>query len=235
MPFQHKIFDLDDTIIQTQIRYEEIKQAAADFIKSVLHTPLSDEDIKNRFTVIDIDNIKEHGFSKERFPLSWKETYESIAREQNENANHAEEVYELAFGIHRQKFDLYPEALESLQSLKKDGVKLSLLTLGEKSIQRKKIDDLNLSDYFHDIYIVEREKFEILNGMGNKEKTSMVGNSLRSDIEPALEAGLHAFHINQSSWSHDHVEIKENYGRLHQLNKIGEVIPYLETLKKRLG
>jgi putative hydrolase of the HAD superfamily len=233
MPFEHKVFDLDDTLIQTQVRYIQIKNETARYIKEVLETPLAEEEIEGIFSKIDIENIKTHAFGKERFPLSWKQAYETVAEMAGQRKTHASEVYETAYRIHTQTFDLYPGAMEVLRELRERGVRLSLLTLGEKSIQQKKVEDGSFGDYFDDIHIVEREKFHLLNGMKNKGKTSMVGNSLRSDIKPALDAGLSAFHINHDSWVHDIIEVDENHAKFHRLSTISDMIPYLDTLKIR--
>ena len=67
-------FDFDDTLVKTQVLFEESKRDCAHLIQQA-NPALSFEEIIGKFNAREAQNIKEHGLLSSRFGLSWTETY----------------------------------------------------------------------------------------------------------------------------------------------------------------
>lgn len=107
-----------------------------------------------------------------------------------------------------------PYMNETLQRLKEEGHELYLHTGGDEANQRRKITQLELTTFFeHRIFISEHKDTTALSDILKTIKTDpnvtwMVGNSLRTDIVPALEMDIHAIYIPaESEWQYNMVEV----------------------------
>lgn len=98
-------------------------------------------------------------------------------------------------------------------------------------IQQRKIDQMKLGEYFDDrIYITKHKNIEALEAIiskGNFDRsvTWMIGNSLRTDIEPAISAGIHAIYIEQDvEWQYNVIQLNkpDNYS-LYTIKKLVDV------------
>jgi len=101
-----------------------------------------------------------------------------------------------------------------LVSLRSEGARLALLTQGDSSVQRQRVFRSGLADLFRIVRIVTRKSAEDIRALVGElgvplDSAWMVGNSVRSDILPALEAGIHAIWIKTHVWeyerAHDHL------------------------------
>src|SRR5579875_903017 len=109
---------------------------------------------------------------------------------------------------------------------------LTLFTKGDFEEQRLKLDRSGLGRYFHHTAIV-REKHEPAYRELTRERglatdrTWMVGNSPKSDINPALAAGLSAVFVpHPRTWRLEHEEVPETHPRLLKITRIAELIQY---------
>jgi putative hydrolase of the HAD superfamily len=96
-------------------------------------------------------------------------------------------------------------ARKTLKNLRARGTKLALLTKGDPELQKLRVEQSGLGDLFDLIEIVPEKSpriiREVVQRMGLRTSdTWMVGNSMRSDILPAIEAGLHAVWIDAHVW-----------------------------------
>jgi putative hydrolase of the HAD superfamily len=113
-------------------------------------------------------------------------------------------------------------AKEVLASLKRDGYRILLYTAGDRDVQTKKLESLNIREFFDSIYIISNERKTgsvsrvrtkdetVLKEILDKEaldvsRTWMVGNSPHSDINPALLLGLKCIWIRSNLWDYDKV------------------------------
>lgn len=122
---------------------------------------------------------------------------------------------ELGMSVYEQNIEPYPGMVETLDILERQGHELNLYTGGEKAIQERKIEQMKLASYFHDrIYIRQHKNEEALEQIltsrhFDREHTWMIGNSLRTDIIPALTAGINTIYIKlPNEWSYNVVELK---------------------------
>lgn len=232
---KYLFFDLDDTLIQTQIYYNEINKQASMFVKERLSIPVSTDEIFQTMNALDVERSIAFGLDKERYPKSWVETFHYYASLHNISISKEEErhVYDLANSIFERTLPVYPETHQMLQDLSTLGYEMNILTAGEDSVQRKRVRDAALDSYFNEVHVVlKKDQQTMKNIMKDRplEDCIMIGNSLRSDIHPALENGMKAIHIQRNTWSYDHYDIDTshpNYYLIESVHEIKEIIKKL--------
>lgn len=107
---------------------------------------------------------------------------------------------------------------------------LVLLTKGDPLVQDKRIADSGLKQYFDAIHIVDKKTKKTFADLGQQfdvapEKSWSIGNSLISDIDPAVRAGWSAIWIDAYVWEHERREVQipsEKFIVLHQLADLPE-------------
>lgn len=227
-------FDLDDTLIPTQEElYDKSRKYMSGKIASLLNT--TDEKVQSMFSLYDRANIPFYGFSKKRYPTSWVETFNHFAGDSYANLEEQKSsIYSLANWIFETKIQPYPSVLSLLSELKKDCDMLNILTAGDPEIQEMRVDDANLRSYFDSVVVVPLKNPETMKKyLSDKEgyQHVMIGNSLRSDIYPALECGMIAIHIESGGWFYDHYEVDKNHANYYVTTLEG-VPSIIEQIKK---
>ncbi|WP_274364653.1 HAD family hydrolase [Paenibacillus thermotolerans] len=211
------LFDLDDTLIHCNKYFDIVIDKFADHMEQWFSEfGLTRETIKKKQTEIDLAGIDLHGFKVERFPESFAETYDYYCKEFARPSDLKERLLalEIGYSVYESEFELYPDVVETLTKLQEAGHTLSLYTGGDERVQRKKVEKVNLSPFFEDrIFVATHKNSEALANVlrrtnADKAVTWMVGNSLRTDIVPAIENGIGAVYIPPlSNWAYDLVEI----------------------------
>ncbi len=180
---------------------------------------------------IDIGFVKKQGFSKERYPLSLVKTYHYYCHkfQKKVDAETEKRVVNIGWNVFQQT----PEPVEGvdlvLNNLKNRYI-LILATLGDPEIQHQKIMRSGLKAYFKAIYVLNYktadEYLQILEKHNlKKEKTWIVGNSVRSDLNPGLQLGLNCILIPAVTWKfEEETPISDQY---LQLNSLIEVLNHL--------
>jgi putative hydrolase of the HAD superfamily len=164
---------------------------------------------------LDVKTIEKAGYGRDRFPSSLVETYRWFCRHTGRQSDPLEESTCMAIGlsVYQHKVEVYDGVFETLEQLKVDGHRLSVYTAGDYRIQRKKLLDSGLLPYFEHEFISKHKNSQVLWQILGKlaeerENVWMIGNSLRSDIRPAMEVGIHALHIPaKKEWSYNQVEL----------------------------
>ena len=229
------IFDLDDTLIANLHDYSFAQLRFVEFVINRLgwNKAPDAQTIINLQVEIDKKNVAKYGFGIERFPTSTKETYQMICEgvgiKDNVGAEVAYTIGMTAFNKERyKKKGLVPGAEETLDYLIAQNDEIILCTKGDKKVQEMKIEAINAVKWFNDqIYIVDRKNEGVLNQIvGDREKNDVyhVGNGIKSDVNPALEAGIRAIYIPRETWAYekDH-NGKTESNRLIELKNIVEI------------
>jgi len=200
------IFDGDDTLWRTQVLYDQTKEQ---FYDLMAEQGFDRKAVRSKLSEIDLGNVEKFGFSKRRFPESLRETCEYFCRSKGHPVDPAvlRQVYRIGNSVFRRKPVLMDGAQQVLKRLGKK-YRLYLYTGGDPHIQQKKLEYLNLAEYFEAVYVRERkngaELQSIIHEQGlDVDKTWVIGNSLRSDINPALELGLKCIWVKSSFWEYD--------------------------------
>ena len=114
--------------------------------------------------------------------------------------------------------------------------RLVLITKGDLLHQEQKLAASGLGDLFVAVEIVSEkdastyERVFARHGTGAGEAV-MAGNSLRSDVLPALDAGAFAAHIPyEITWAHELADAPENHPRFAELPSISALPDWVRSL-----
>jgi putative hydrolase of the HAD superfamily len=210
-PISSIFFDLDDTLIHCQNKYDSSQRDCLDILQDEFGF---DDDERQllylSFKKIEINNmkLKSKNFDVQRYDRSWQETYESYAAKLGIPVD-GRLTELLAIASRRAwtpPFRLYEDVEETLLELRRrfPAVSLNILTLGDSSIQMEKI--AAIPDYLRAIFdsivvVPDKTASEMRKIFGeHPEQVLMVGNSEKSDIEPALRAGAKTILIPNNTW-----------------------------------
>jgi putative hydrolase of the HAD superfamily len=203
------IFDGDDTLWATEQLYDAARQQAAEVVGKA---GLSSQRWSALQLEIDVTNVSRLGLLAERFPTSCVEAYEQLAIESGvvPSEDTASDVWAAASGVFRTVAPVHPAAHRVLDGLR-ECFRLVLLTQGDPRVQRKRISDSGLTDLFDEIVVVEKKSPEVLAAIVDHfdiDHTDawMVGNSVPSDINPAVAVGMRAVWIDAHVWQHERRE-----------------------------
>ena len=222
------IFDMDDTLLDTSPIFEA---AVLKFCLKLAELGVPMDETRARLSRIDMGRIEELGFGKARWPESIGLTYRELAEDRSWEYDHDMERACAAIGW--ETYDVYPEvkpgALEALETLRPH-VRLVLATKGDVDLQSGRLQRSGLREHFDHVYILAQKtpaEFRKILSEQNFEpaRAFMVGDGVRSDINPALELGMHAVQMLGQSWEHERVE--PLHGDFHALERLEDVPPLI--------
>jgi len=224
--------DLDDTLMACgEVDYGAAKQQFGEYISSRSDASVREAiDVLNR---IEKSNVSEHGLSKDRVPQSFVEAYRSLVdAPTDDGCRHAREIGESIFKTEDEYAErgLMEGAEQLLETLHNEPFDLHLITAGDPRVQQRKIDGLQLDQYFDDTHIVPMDTKEdtitrLLQRTGyDSSHAYHIGNSLQSDVRAALEADANAIHVQTHQWRE--VEDAEYY-RSHEQVAMYESLTHL--------
>jgi len=222
------IFDGDDTLWATQPLYNTAKQQ---FISLLTGFPCSPSHVISLLEQIDIKRVVSLGFSRERFPESMVLTYEILAKQFNVAPSDTmiKAIRRIGYGIFEQPAPLYPDTLQVLSRLRPN-FRLALLTKGDLDVQRARIEGSGTAILFDTIHIVDtkeaKEYQQIVHELDEKpERAWAVGNSIKSDINPALEIGIHCILLHRDTWHYEEDGLHNGDVQIaHSLTEAAEII-----------
>lgn len=218
-------FDLDDTLIPTQESYNVVKEDLSQHIAALMNQDASE--VLATFEKIDLENANDFGLSRLRFPTSWCDTYAHFG---GDNLEEERVIWEVAEQIFEMMILPYPESGKVLEETKALGYELHLLTAGDPDVQEKRITDSGLQPYFDYVHIVPTKNTRTMKDIIKEPKNAvMVGNSLSSDIQPAISLGMKTIHIERETWAYDQTELNKNAPE-YISSLLSEVPKHLKTL-----
>jgi len=240
------LVDLDDTLIANSHTYFQPQLEMAGLICWDLgfNSP-PPTTIINQATDLQVQRIKDQGcISKHNFPISYVDTYismcETLKREPNEKIKSAIAMAGIKYFI--ENYQIFDGVEETLRKIKeKNEWKTIIVTRGEVSVQQYKIDITGLGkhfDYTEIVALKNKQTYLDLIRRYNLEpsKTVMVGDSLRNDIIPALEAGIHGIQVNDdeaSDWEKSLGDISvspELANQFYKIKDFTEITDYLDKI-----
>jgi putative hydrolase of the HAD superfamily len=130
----------------------------------------------------------------------------------------------------RDGMELMPGVEESLHQLSTHN-RLFVLTKGDDAEQRAKLRRSRLGEYFEDVEVAREKNVQTYNHVLERWRldpvmTWMIGNSPRSDINPALSAGLNAVLIpHAQTWEMEIEDIEQRHGnRLTVVESVSDLL-----------
>jgi len=207
---QTLLIDADDTLWENNVYFE---RAIADFISFLNHQERSPAEIREILDDVERECIVTHGYGLPSFTRSLVKTFERLSVEPITPALH-ETIHGFARTIAEQPVRMLPRVLETLEYLR-DRHHLILVTKGNFPEQSGKVARSGVKHFFQQVEIVPEknaltyEKIVEQHRLAN-ERTWMIGNSPKSDINPALAAGLNAVFVpHHETWVLEHEELAE--------------------------
>ncbi|MEX1068221.1 MAG: HAD family hydrolase, partial [Patescibacteria group bacterium] len=243
------VFDLDGTLVTSNIDYGD---AVLDFTKLMLRTLEHKApyylDIIQLEQGIDKERFKTMHADRRRFPGSLVEAYRELCRRAKIEIDPAVEQQVLAIGNSAlseetyQNRSLIPGAEKVLEFLLRREGRIFCVTFGDDSVQWMKWRGYNLRRFFpsaEEFRVTETEdKYPALNELRLLHPSIpalMVGDSIGSDIVPAVKAGYRPiFVLPPSVWDHGKL-VKDIPPEATQLEEIVEIIGRCDELTKPTG
>ncbi|MCW8842766.1 MAG: HAD hydrolase-like protein [Rhodobacteraceae bacterium] len=223
-------FDADDTLWHNE-RFFKVTQ---DHFADLLADYTDRDHLNDRLLAAEKRNLGHYGFGIKGFVLSMIET----AIEVTDEAVPASVIAELmAAGrdMLRHPIELLPHAREAIESLAST-YRILLITKGELLDQERKLAQSGLGDLFDGIEIVSHKTTatyaDIFARHGESAARSMmVGNSLRSDVIPAIQAGGWGVYVpHELTWSLEQAAAPREERRFAELPSLGELHDFVRSL-----
>lgn len=221
-------FDADDTLWHNE-RFFQITQAR---FADLLREHAEPDHLHERLIAAERRNLGQYGFGIKGFVLSMIET----AIEVTEGAVPAPVIAELlAAGreMLAHPIELLPDARATIEGLA-GRAELVLITKGDLLDQERKLAQSGLGDLFDAVEIVSDKTvatYARIFARHGARQALMVGNSLRSDVIPAIAAGGHGVHVpHDLTWALEHAEAPRDHPRFHEITTLGALPALVEAL-----
>jgi putative hydrolase of the HAD superfamily len=205
---QTLLIDADDTLWENNIYFE---RAIARFITFLDHREHSPDAVRLILNDVERESIVKHGYGLQSFAHSLVETFEKLSVDPVTPELH-ERIRSFADQIAGHPIEVLPGVPETLQYLSQRH-HLIMMTKGNPAEQSGKVERSGLKHYFSAVEIVaEKDESTYRSAVAKyalpADTTWMIGNSPKSDINPALAAGLHAIFIpHGNTWILEHEEL----------------------------
>jgi putative hydrolase of the HAD superfamily len=224
---QSLIFDADDTLWENNIYFEE---AFDRFFAYLNHSSMTPDQVRSALDQIEIVNAKINGYGAKNFGINLQTCLKHLAEKQVGEAD-LRVVEEFATEILTKPIELIEGVAETVAKLSQRHT-LTIFTKGDKDEQQIKVDRSGIGKYFRHAEIVKEKNREaylkLAEDQGfDHQHTWMIGNSPKSDINPALAAGLNAVYVPHArTWSLEKEDVPDSHPRLLRVGKITELIEY---------
>ncbi len=227
MDTQTLLIDADDTLWENNIYFEQAIEGFIDFLD---HSQLSRDQIRAAIDEIELANASVNGYGSEGFAKNLRQCYEHLVER---NISDYDLATVIGFGqqILSQDVRLIDGVAQTLERLSTRH-HLVIFTKGNQDEQQMKIDRSGIDTHFVDAIVVP-EKNEsayraALETLGWAAEASwMVGNSPKSDINPAMSTGMNAVFIpHDHTWRLEQQEIVPGRGRLLQLERFADLLDH---------
>jgi putative hydrolase of the HAD superfamily len=224
---QNLIVDADDTLWENNIYFERAFENFCDFLA---HSALSPGEVRAVLDEIETVNSKMHGYGTVNFTRNLTECYHKLV-ERDVSPEDLPRIMSFTEQILDHPIQLIPGVEETLEYLSSRH-NLTLFTKGDPEEQKLKLDRSGLAIYFGHTAIVKEKDAStyaalIRDRALDPAHTWMIGNSPKSDVNPALKAGIHAVFVpHERTWTLELAELREGPGRLIRIARFTELQEY---------
>jgi putative hydrolase of the HAD superfamily len=207
-PGQTLLIDADDTLWENNIYFERAIAAFIAYLDHQQHTPA---EVRKTLNAVERETILAHGYGLSSFTRSLVTCFERLSPAPVTEEK-AQRILGFARAIAEQEIELLPGVQQTLAELATRH-RLILMTKGNHAEQADKFARSGVANYFSAVEIVQEKDppayREVLHRHELAPHTSwMIGNSPKSDINPALAAGLHAvFLFHKDTWVLEHATV----------------------------
>ena len=204
-PGQTLLIDADDTLWENNIYFERAIAAFISYLDHRVHTPA---EVRGHLNAVERATVAAHGYGLESFRKSLCVCFEQLADGPLTDEKRAR-IHSFAHSIAEQEIELLPGVPDTLADLATRH-RILLVTKGNKEEQNDKLQRSGLASFFSEVEVLPEKHDEAYRSLAARHgceaaTTWMVGNSPKSDINPALAAGLHAVFIpHDFTWVLEH-------------------------------
>lgn len=222
-------FDADDTLWSNEPFFQEIEKQYTDVLKPYG----TSEEISAALFQTEMKNLKLLGYGAKAFTISMVETALQVSQ-QKIAAEDIRHIIDLGKSLLEMPIELLPGVKETLMALKEKGnYKLVVATKGDLLDQENKLERSGLAPYFDHIEVMsdktEKGYRRLLNILQiDPSEFLMIGNSLKSDIQPVLSLGGYGVHVPfEVMWQHEVVDTF-THDHLKQIKGVDELLSLLD-------
>lgn len=221
------IFDGDDTLWFVEPLYDEARRQAKAVVTAA---GLDGAEWEKTQRALDVEFVAKYGLSAARFPASniaaYRAVSERVGREVEDSTIRA--IQSAASTVFERDAGLAPDAARVLGDLRQGDHELALLTRGDRRVQERRIEASGLGTYFSSIDVVpakDKATFEMIAAKFDlpPARAWSIGNSLASDIYPALEAGMKAVWIDAHVWEYERRRVEEVAGHILRATALADI------------
>ena len=228
MPIDLICIDADDTLWHNMRFFQETQDALVRMLE-----PFADAGIaRSALEACEIRNLSLFGYGAKAFTLSMIETALELGGD-DVPASVVRDILNAGKSLHGHPVELFEGTEETLTALA-ERARLVLVTKGDLFHQEAKLAASGLGDLFTGIEIVSDKKPATFAGIFSRyevaaDRALMAGDSMRSDIFPALEAGAWAAYIPQPlGWSHEQRPAPSDHPRFIELPSLAALVNWLD-------
>ncbi|MGO4567790.1 HAD family hydrolase [Rhizobium sp. 2YAF20] len=223
-------FDADDTLWEHADFYRQAEQRLINLLAGFG----DDAEITKKLREVELRNLPLYGFGVKGFTLSMIETTIELTGGRAP-LSLIKSIISSGHELLKHPIELLPHVAETLAEL--SGIyRLVLITRGDLFDQERKLEESGLRKFFEAVEIVSDKNVETYRRISERHgmragRAMMVGNSLKSDVIPALEAGYWGVHVPQPiTWVVEHFETSISTPRFRRINNLGELVQLIGTL-----
>lgn len=221
-------FDADDTLWHNE-RFFQLTQAR---FAEMLGDYTDPDHLSERLMAAERRNLGSYGFGVKGFVLSMIETAIEVTDE-CVPASVIAELIRAGQDMLEHPIELLPHATEAITALG-DHAEIILITKGDLLDQERKLAQSGLGDLFDAVEIVSDKTPEVYARIFARHRnrqgathSMMVGNSMKSDVLPAIEAGGWGVHVpHDLTWAYEHAEAPLAHPKFREIGSL-EALPEL--------
>jgi putative hydrolase of the HAD superfamily len=225
-------FDADDTLWHSERVFRLTEARFAE----LLADHVDSEGLSRRLLETEKRNLAFYGFGRKGFVLSMIETAIDVT-EGRVPTSILKDLIDLGRDMAAHPIEILPDVRETLHAIA-ERYRILLITKGDLLDQEQKLARSGLGELFQAVEIVSDKSAQTYRRIFSRygdgpERSMMVGNSLKSDVVPAIEAGGWGIFIpHPLTWAMEHAEAPAGAPRFRQLERIGELTALLAEIDR---
>jgi putative hydrolase of the HAD superfamily len=224
-------FDADDTLWQNEAFFRLTQER----FTGLLADHAAPDHLAERLEAAERRNLGHYGFGVKGFTLSMIETAIEVT-EGRVPARVIAEIVASGREMLEHPIELLPHARATVTALAAD-YRVILITKGDLLDQERKLAQSGLGDLFQAVEIVSHKTEAAYrtifarHGTG-ADQAMMIGNSLKSDVIPALAAGSWGVHVPHGlTWALEAADPPVGHLRFHALENLGQLPAFVDRLR----
>ncbi|OBY28760.1 HAD family hydrolase [Leisingera sp. JC1] len=227
-------FDADDTLWHNERFFRVTQERFAELLQD--HTPadIGPEQLERQLLDAEKRNLGRYGYGVKGFTLSMIETAIEVTGERVPAAV-IKELITAGQMMLSYPIELLPHAREAVEAVA-GRYKVVLITKGDLLDQERKLAQSGLGELFDGVEVVSEKTPDVYVDIFNRhgdgpDRAMMVGNSMRSDVVPVIEAGGWGTYVPHGLvWEVEHAEAPEHSPRYAEIADLGRLADLVDSL-----